>query len=629
MSSPSGTNFATITVAGAWRQKDIGTPKRYCYWERQTYGNVGEKKWTVAGSNDGTTWYVVDRQDNRNTTARTESGTVNSNYSQYSYRYYRWIEEALNGPWIYILNHIFYWWDENHNILTYDNSFTQSQGAGDVLAGDNSSIFSVAGGIDWQHSGNYNTNGTYTGTTTTLLYDPTQPQAGPPSPPTSLSASSGNGEAIISFTPGNDGMSSITNYNYSIDGGSTFTAFSPAQTSSPVTISGLNNGTYYTIQLEAVNANGTSSPSASISVTPSSPPDAPTSLSASYAGSGTVSISFTPGYNEGATITNYQYSIDGGSTFTAFSPAQTTSPVTISGLTNGNYYIIELKAVNIDGAGTASSSVGYTASGTPDAPTNITWVDNYNGNITVSFTAGSNEGSSITNYQYSLDGGSTFTVLSPANPYSPIYISGLSNRTNYNLVLQAINANGAGASSTNLPLYYMCFLEGTKILCYDPVSQQEVQRNIETLRTGDLVKTTMDGYKAIDTIGTSKIYNPVNSMRSKNRLYRYAKENHPELTDDLVITGCHAVLVSELSDEERRDLVDIQGKVYVTEDYYRLIACVDKRSIPYEKEGLFNIWHFALENDNYYYNYGVFANGMKVETASKRMMKEMSGMNLL
>jgi hypothetical protein len=139
----------------------------------------------------------------------------------------------------------------------------------------------------------------------------------------------------------------------------------------------------------------------------------------------------------------------------------------------------------------------------------------------------------------------------------------------------------------------------------------------------------MDGYKAIDTIGTNKIYNPANSMRSKNRLYRCSKENYPELKEDLVITGCHAILVSELSDQERRDLLDIQGKVYVTEDYYRLIACCDKRAVPYEKEGLFNIWHFALENDNYYFNYGVYANGLKVETASKRMMKEMSGMDLL
>ena len=88
----------------------------------------------------------------------------------------------------------------------------------------------------------------------------------------------------------------------------------------------------------------------------STPPSAPTSLSAT-AGNGTATITFTAGANGGSAITNYKYSIDNGATFIAFSPAQTTSPVTITGLTNGTTYSIQLKAVNTAGDGTASSSV--------------------------------------------------------------------------------------------------------------------------------------------------------------------------------------------------------------------------------------------------------------------------------
>jgi hypothetical protein len=629
MSSPSGTNFASVSIAGAWRQKDLGIAKRFVSWLRQTYGNVGEKKWSVLGSNNQTTWYIVDRQNNRNTTARVETGTVNSNYSQYSYRYYRWITEEMVSGFNFIMNHIHHMKDEYGNYLTTDGAFTQSTGSGDIVNdGQNSTIFSISGGTNWQNSANYG-SAVYSGPTTTLAYDPMSPQAGPPDAPTSLSASAGDQSVSVSFIAGSDGGSSITNYKYSIDNGSTYTAFSPAVTSSPVVITGLTNGQSYSIKLLAVNSLGDGTPSTTVTATPHTVPDAPTNISASYNGSGSVSISFTPGSNGGETITNYQYSIDCGASFSPLNPQDGISPVTISGLTNGQSYCIELKAVNSAGAGIASSSVQYTASGTPAAPTSISWMDLYNGSISVSFTPGNNEGSSILNYEYSLNGGATFTTLSPVQASSPIIISGLTNRTNYSLVLQAINANGTGAESTPIALYYMCFLEGSKILCYDSVAQQEVERLVETLRKGDLVKTTMDGYKAIDTIGTSKIYNPANSMRSKNRLYRLTKENYPELKEDLVITGCHAVLVSDLSEQDRRDLLDIQGKVYVTEDYYRLIACCDKRAVPYEKEGLFNIWHFALENDNYYFNYGVYANGLKVETASKRMMKEMSGMDLL
>jgi hypothetical protein len=91
-----------------------------------------------------------------------------------------------------------------------------------------------------------------------------------PSAPTSLTATAGNGEAVISFTPGSDGGSAITNYKYSING-STYTALSPTVTTSPVTISGLTNGTTYSIYLKAVNTNGDSSASSAVSVTPAAP----------------------------------------------------------------------------------------------------------------------------------------------------------------------------------------------------------------------------------------------------------------------------------------------------------------------------------------------------------------------
>jgi hypothetical protein len=67
-----------------------------------------------------------------------------------------------------------------------------------------------------------------------------------------------------------NGGSAITNYKYSIDG-TTYTALSPTDASSPITIPGLTNGTVYTIFLKAVNANGDSSASSSVSVTPVAP----------------------------------------------------------------------------------------------------------------------------------------------------------------------------------------------------------------------------------------------------------------------------------------------------------------------------------------------------------------------
>jgi len=139
----------------------------------------------------------------------------------------------------------------------------------------------------------------------------------------------------------------------------------PVDAVSPVTITGLTNGTLYNIYLKAVNAAGAGTASSTYaSVTPITTPAAPTGLSAS-AGNTTATITFTPPSDGGSAITNYQYSTD-GTNYTALNPVDATSPVTITGLTNGTAYTIYLKAVNAAGAGTASSTY---ASVTPTAPT--------------------------------------------------------------------------------------------------------------------------------------------------------------------------------------------------------------------------------------------------------------------
>jgi hypothetical protein len=295
------------------------------------------------------------------------------------------------------------------------------------------------------NSSNYITDssGTQTVSNSSVVFrsaDTTVPNA-----PTSLSATAGDGQAIISFTPGSNGGSAITNYKYSTDG-SNYIELSPAVTSSPITITGLTNGTSYGIYLKAVNARGESSASSSVSVTPSTIPSAPTSLSAS-AGDGSATISFTPGANGGNAITNYQYSTD-GTNYTALSPTDTSSPITINGLTNGTSYTIYLKAVNPNGVSSASSSVTVTPSTIPSAPTSLS-ASAGDGSATISFTPGANGGNAITNYKYSIDG-STYTDLSPSDASTPITISGLTNGTSYTIYLKAVNANGDSSASTSV-----------------------------------------------------------------------------------------------------------------------------------------------------------------------------------
>ena len=71
------------------------------------------------------------------------------------------------------------------------------------------------------------------------------------------------------------------------------------------------------------------------------------------------------------------------------------------------------------------------------------------------------------------------------------------------------------------------------------------------------------------------------------------------------------------------------GKICITDKKYRLMAYLDERADICENMETCTIWHLALENDDYYMNYGIYANGLLVESTSKRYMKELSGMELI
>jgi hypothetical protein len=84
-----------------------------------------------------------------------------------------------------------------------------------------------------------------------------------------------------------------------------------------------------------------------------SAPAAPT-LNSVSAGDRRVTITFTAGANNGAAITDYEYSLNGGA-YT--STGTTTSPLTITGLSGRTTYSVTIKARNSVGLSTASSSL--------------------------------------------------------------------------------------------------------------------------------------------------------------------------------------------------------------------------------------------------------------------------------
>ena len=167
---------------------------------------------------------------------------------------------------------------------------------------------------------------------------------------------------------------------------------------------------------------------------------------------GQLSLTFTPGSDGGSPITNYEYSLD-NITWTAINPPTTTQPLVF------NYTAlnippptasISIRAVNANGPG--ESSYGHPSGsnsrgtctlspGLPHAPITAT-ASPLDGSASIAFERGSNGGSPITNYKYSIDGGVTYIALNPANATSPLIIPGLTNGVLTTIHLIAVNANG-------------------------------------------------------------------------------------------------------------------------------------------------------------------------------------------
>jgi uncharacterized protein (TIGR02145 family) len=263
-----------------------------------------------------------------------------------------------------------------------------------------------------------------------------------PGAPTIGTATAGNAQTIVAFTaPASNGGSAITGYTVTSTPGG-ITATGPV---SPITVTGLTNGTAYTFTVVATNANGNSLPSsASNSVTPTAPstvPGAPT-IGTATKGNAQATITFTaPASNGGSPITGYTVTSNPGN----ITGTGSTSPITVTGLTNGTAYTFTVVATNANGNSLPSSaSNSVTPSTVPGAPS-IGTATKGNTQATVAFTAPVNNGGSlITGYTVTSNPGN----LTGTGSSSPITVTGLTNGTAYTFTVIATNANGNSLPSS-------------------------------------------------------------------------------------------------------------------------------------------------------------------------------------
>lgn len=209
-------------------------------------------------------------------------------------------------------------------------------------------------------------------------------------------------------------------------------------------IRGLANGTSYALSLVARSAAGSSAVGTASGV-PRSVPDAPT-LSRVTRGDTFVSLAWDPPVDDGGEdISSYTVRVTQESTVVSELSTTKTS-ATVSGLTNGLPYDVEVIAVNVLGPSVASESAQVTPATTPGSPHGVT-ATRHDRAADVTWLEPTNDGGDpVTSYVVSVHAGDLHIQTFVATE-TPFTIPGLTNGTRYSITVNAVNSVGEGVTS--------------------------------------------------------------------------------------------------------------------------------------------------------------------------------------
>jgi hypothetical protein len=268
-----------------------------------------------------------------------------------------------------------------------------------------------------------------------------------PASPGRPTATPANGSATVTWDAPLAAGIAIRSYTVTASpGGRTCASSGAART---CTVTGLTNGTPYTFTVRANSVRGAGADSqASVAVTPRTTPGAPTGV-AGTAGNAQATVRWTaPANNGGAAVTGYSVTAaPGGRTCTTTGATS----CAVTGLTNGTAYTFTVRAQNAAGLGTASTASAQVRPRTvPGAPRSVTATPGSR-QVRLNWQApASNGGANITAYrvQRSTNGTTWTTVTSTASASTRTFtVTGLTNGTQYQFRVAAINVAGAGVFS--------------------------------------------------------------------------------------------------------------------------------------------------------------------------------------
>ncbi|WP_339158526.1 endo-1,4-beta-xylanase [Paenibacillus sp. FSL W8-0186] len=188
-----------------------------------------------------------------------------------------------------------------------------------------------------------------------------KPTQQPPATPTGLTATAGNAQVSLAWSP----VSGATSYTVkrATTSGGPYTNVATGLTTASYTNTGLTNGTTYYYVVSASNSIGQGPDSVQVSATPAAGTQAPSAPTGLAATAGNAQVSLTWNAVSGATSYTVKRATTSGGPYTDVATGLTTASYTNTGLTNGTTYYYVVSASNSAGQSPNSAQVSATPTG--------------------------------------------------------------------------------------------------------------------------------------------------------------------------------------------------------------------------------------------------------------------------
>lgn len=263
-----------------------------------------------------------------------------------------------------------------------------------------------------------------------------------PGPPRNVIHLIGYGSFTVRWeTPDSDGGSAITGYEIRLGTGN-WIEKSAIEVSH--TFTDLTQGADYTFSVRTKNAVGVST-TVSQDLSLIAVPLSPTNVEV-VRGDGQLTLTWEPPtLDGGSAITGYEVRVGNNAWISKDANAR---EHTFTGLNNGTYYTLYVRAQNSVGNSNARETQNTQPNNVPDRPTNLRATAG-DGQITYTWDAPTfTGGSELVGYVLGVLGGGTYQTFSVRPNLETYTVMNLTNGTEYSAIIWAYNINGAGQSAS-------------------------------------------------------------------------------------------------------------------------------------------------------------------------------------